>query len=270
MNGRVATLQTSVNGKGGWQAVKTVRTDRTGVASWSVVLDGTSALHYRAVVTATTRYSPATSEIIKITVAKAKTTLTVKWPEGDLVDGGEQITGKATPTENGRWVYLERFDDVIEDWEEVDSDRVDSRGNYDLSLDYGAGTVTYRVRVPATKRAGQAISDETDLTFNDGSGNYQVEISWPSGNQITEDDIVSGVIDNLESGSYDVILEFVDPDTGDWSDEGTEGAIVEDGYNDFSISFYGLSGYYGPVRLVIRDEFGDLVWASDPYDVDVL
>ena len=269
MNGRVATLQTSVNGKGGWQSVKTVRTDRTGVASWSVVFNSQSALYYRAVVQATTRYSPATSEILKITVAKARTTLTVTWPSDDVVNGGDQITGKATPPDAGRWVYLERYDEDIADWEEIDSDRVDSKGSYDVSLDYGTGTHSYRVRVPATRTSAQAVSPERDITFNDGSGNYQVEISWPSGEQITEDDIVSGVINNLESGSYDVVLEFIDPDTGDWTDEGTEGAIVDSEFNDFSLSFYGLSGYYGSVRLVIRDEFGDLVWASDPYDVDV-
>jgi len=268
MSNRVVTLQSSVNGRGGWQTVQRLRTDRTGVVSWSVVMQSSSALFYRAVVAGTTRYSPATSEVIKITASKTRTTLTVDWPEGDTVAGGDQITGRVTPTTAGRNVILEAFDDGLEEWMPVDTDRTDSRGLYDLTLDDEQGTIVYRVRVPATARATAAVSDEVELTFDDGSGRYDVSLSWPSGN-ISEDSIVSGVVSGLEDGSYDVLLEFVDPDSGEWTADGTEAATVDFEISDFSISFYGLSGYSGPLRVVIVDQYGDQIYASDPEYVDV-
>jgi hypothetical protein len=269
VSNRVVTLQSSVNGRGGWKTERTVRTDRTGIASWSVQMSSSSALFYRAVVAGTSRYSPATSQIIKVVASKAKTSLTVEWPDSETVSGGDQIVGKVTPTTAGRNVLLEMFDEWDEDWIAVDSDTTDSRGLYDLTLGDEQGTVTYRVRVPATARATSATSDEVELTFDDGSGQYDVTIDWP-GEPVTEDSLVTGSVSGLEEGFYDVYLEFVDPDTGEWSSDGTEGASVDQEVTDFAISFYGLSGYSGPVRLVIVDQYGDEIYASDPYEVDVL
>jgi hypothetical protein len=74
----------------------------------------------------------------------------------------------------------------------------------------------------------------------------------------------------LDAGTeYDVFLQFVDPETGDWTGDGTEGAIVDTEIRNYELYFSGLSGYSGDIRVVLLDNYGQILWASDPQYVDV-
>ena len=266
---RVANLQSSLNGRGGWSSVAKLRTDRIGLALYTITSATPQSLYYRVVVDATSRYSPATSDPVRVVFDKARTTLDVTWPNSDLVQPGDQINGVVTPGV-GRNALLERYNFLDDTWDLVDSDMTDSNGKFRVRLDStGAGTSTYRVRVPATKLAKEGVSDEVDLTFDDGTGHLDGSVTWPSGS-IDENSVVFGDVSGLDAGTeYDIILQFVDPESGNWSGDGTDGATVDTEITDYSFTFMGLSGYAGDVRVVLLDNYGQILWASDPQYVDV-
>jgi hypothetical protein len=268
VSNRVANLQASLNGSGGWRQVAKLRTDRTGLVSYTISSDKPQVFFYRVVVNGSSRYSSATSSTVRIVFDRTNTTLDVNWPRRGLVEVGDQITGVVTPG-RGRTAFLERFNFLDEAWDVVDSDAVDSQGAFRVRLDTGAGTTTYRVRVPATRTAKGGVSDEVDLTFSDGTGNFNGTATWPNGNA-SEDSFVFGRMSGLDDGTeYDVFLQFVDPETGDWTGDGTEGAIVDTEIRNYELYFSGLSGYSGDIRVVLLDNYGQILWSSDPQYVDV-